>query len=176
MTTTRTLLFASLASLLLAACVRGDGNSSVFQHLSIRGDGVVVAHSRTGSDAIVTSKGDLTIDNKPVPVTPTQRKLLQDYNRHVLALRTDAVATGKAGGRTAIRSVTAVVEGLVSGNADQIGDKVDRQASEVEALADKVCQHLLDIRSAQEEIIAEIPAFKPFATIAKQQAEDCNRS
>ena len=171
MLSTRAFFLAATASMSLAACVQYD-DGSVFQHLSIRGD-TVVAHSRAGTDAIIASSGDLSIDGKPVQITPAQRKLLQGYNRDVLALRTDGIATGKQGARTGAAAIGAVIEGLGSGRPDEIDAKVERQASQVEALASKICLDLAGIRSAQEAIVGEIPAFKSYATIEIQQVKDC---
>lgn len=72
-----------------------------------------------------------------------------------------------------IAALGAVAQGLAKGNPDEIDAKVEHEASQVEALANKVCLNLADIRSTQEAIVAEIPAFKPYATIEAQQVKDC---
>lgn len=174
----RILAFATIAlfATMLAACV-ADGNSgttnSAFQHVSVAGNGDVIAHATDGGDARITAAGDLDIRGKNVVVTPAQRQLLQGYHTDVLALRKDAVATGKAGVETGAHALDAVARGLASGNADSIDSEIDSRASKVDALAHAVCQDLARLYAAQGQVTAAIPAFRPYATIEPHEVSEC---
>lgn len=160
----------------VAACSRGDGhdrNTSVFQHLSITDNGDVIAHASGGNSARISAAGDLDIQGKSVAVTPAQRELLQSYRADALALRKDAIATGKAGVETGMHALGAVAKGLASGNTDSIDSEVNSRADKVDALAHTVCQDLARLYAAQGQVTAAIPAFSPYATIESHEVSDC---
>ena len=166
-----------LATALLGACSHGGDHSrtsSMFQHLSITDDGDVIAHARDSSKARITAAGDLEIAGKPVSVSPVGRKRLQAYHADALALRHDAIATGKAGVQTGLHALDAVAKGLGSGDTDSIGAEVNGRADKVDALADTVCQDLARLYADQQQATAAIPAFGPYATIERHEVSDCH--
>jgi hypothetical protein len=175
----RILAFATAVSLvsLLSACVAG-GNSgttdSAFQHIAIADNGDVVVHAIDGGDARITAAGDLDVRGKNVAVTPAQRGLLQAYHADALALRKNAVATGKAGMDTGMHAIDAVAKGLASGNASSIDSEVNSRAKKVDALAREVCQDLARLYEDQGAIANAIPAFGPYATIEPHEITDCH--
>jgi hypothetical protein len=167
----------ALAVGLLAACSQGrgdDGHTSVFQHLSIADNGDVIAHARDGSSARISAAGDIEIGGKPITVTAAQRRLLQSYHADTLALRRDAVATGKAGIQTGLHAISAVAKGLASGNPDSIDAEVNSRAQKVDALAHGVCQDLARLYADQGQVATAIPAFNPYATIEPREVSDCD--
>lgn len=163
----------TLAVGLLAACSHGNGRDSVFQHLSIAGNGDVIAHARDGSSARISAAGDLEIAGQRIAVTPSQRELLRGYHAGALALRRDAIATGKAGMETGLHAIGAVAKGLASGNPDSIDSKVDGRAEKVDALAHTVCQDLARLYADQGRVATAVPAFSPYATIEPHEVSDC---
>lgn len=170
------LLLSLLVAPALAACTyggQGGGTTSVFQHLTITHDGDVIAHAHDGSSARITRSGDLDIQGKSIGVTQAQRELLKGYRNDALALRSDAVATGKAGARTGLHAVGAVVSGLASGNPDSIDAKVNASAGQVRAMAQAVCKDLAQLYANQNKVVAALPAFKPYATIEPHEVSDC---
>ncbi|HET8940441.1 MAG TPA: DUF2884 family protein [Rudaea sp.] len=167
-------LFAALTlTLLVAAC--GDNDSSVFRHISVLDHSRIAVHAHNAADAIVTANGDLSIAGNNVVLTAEQRGLLQHYFAAVIALQADAIATGKAGAQTATTALGSVVSGLANGDPDKIGDDIEKQADEVDVAATKVCADLSAIQTNQDAIAAQLPAFKPYASIEAKQALECNR-
>jgi hypothetical protein len=167
----------TLAVGLLAACSHGngrDGSTSVFQHLSIAGNGDVIARARDGSSARISAAGDLEIAGQRIAVTPTQRELLQGYHAGALALRNDAIATGKAGMQTGLHAIGAVAKGLASGNPDSIDSEADGRAKKVDAMAQTVCQDLARLYEDQGQVTTAIPEFSPYATIEPHEVSDCH--
>lgn len=160
----------------LAACThggQGGSTTSVFQHLTITNDGDAIAHAHDGSNARIDAAGDLEIQGKSVKVTQAQRELLKSYRNDALALRSDAVATGKAGARTGLHAVGAAVSGLASGNPDSIDAKVNASADQVRTMAQAVCKDLAQLYADQNKVVAALPAFQPFATIEPHEVSDC---
>jgi hypothetical protein len=163
----------TLAVGLLAACSHGNGHDSVFQHLSITGNGDVIAQARDGSRARISAAGDLEIAGQRIAVTPSQRELLRGYHADTLALRNDAIATGKAGMETGLHAIGAVAKGLASGNPDSIDSQVEGRAKKVDALADAVCRDLARLYANQGQLTTAIPEFSPYATIEPHEVSDC---
>lgn len=160
----------------VAACSHGNGHdrtTSVFQHLSVTDHGDVIAHARDGSSARISAAGDLDIQGKSVAVTPAQRALLQSYHADAMALRKDAMATGKAGVETGMHALGAVAKGLASGNTDSIDSEVNSRASKVDTLAQAVCQDLARLYAAQGRVTTAVPAFSPYATIEPHEVFEC---
>ncbi len=167
----------ALATALLAACGHGGGDHSgamsAFRHLTITDSGDVMVHARNGSKARITATGDLYIEGKSITTTAAERELLQDYHSGAVALRRDAIATGKAGMDTGIHALGAVAKGLASGNPDSIDSEVNSRAKKVDALADAVCQDLARLYADQGKVAAAIPAFHPYATIEPREVSEC---
>lgn len=174
----RILTFAAIVLIVAtaAACSHGighDRNTSVFQHLSITDNGDVIAHAHDGSSARINAAGDLDIQGRSVGMTPAQRELLQNYHADAIALRKDAIATGKAGVETGMHALDAVAKGLASGNADSIDSEVNNRTDKVNALAHTVCQDLARLYATQGKVTTAISAFSPYATIESHEVSDC---
>jgi hypothetical protein len=163
-------------SMLLALCAAtaacGHANTE-FQHLSVLDDSHLAVHAPGRADAIVSASGALSIAGTPVTVDAAQAQIAARYFASAIALRNDAVKTGAAGASTAATAITSVAVGLASGNPDSIDAKVNASAAKVEAAANRVCADVLALTQAQDDLAASLPQFKPYATIAAHEANDC---
>ena len=165
---------AAVLALLLAGCTSehpGD-TGSVFRHFSIV-DGAIAVHAEGITDTMVDADGGLTIAGNAIATGAGQRQLLARYHDGILQLRSDGVAVGRAGIRTAGKAIGSVVAGLVSGKPDKIEAKVDARAREVEQRVAELCDTLRGIRSTQDAIAAQVEAFRPYATITADDAGHC---
>jgi hypothetical protein len=162
---------ATFALALLAGCSSQE-NYSAFRYFSVE-DGSVAVHAQGLPDAHVAANGDLNIAGKPVAVEAPQRDLLKQYYTAILALREQAIATGMAGAATGAQAVTSVVSGLASGNPDKIDQEVNAKAARVEAEAAKLCAKFGEIRTLQLSLAEQLPALKPYATIAPGATVNC---
>jgi hypothetical protein len=164
-----------LAAALLAACDSDGGPAHAsFQHFEVNDANLVTVHAHGASDATVNAAGDLVIAGKAVATTPAQRQLLQRYFTEVQGIRGDALAVGQQGVALAGKAVGEVVSGLMAGDPDRIDKRVEAEAAKVEAKAEQICVRLGAIRSVQESIAADLPAFRPYATIRADQVSDCS--
>ncbi|MFI4970371.1 MAG: hypothetical protein ACHP7D_09200 [Lysobacterales bacterium] len=174
MNSIRTLISLVLLAAATAGCSDNAGHGQVFRHISVLDADHIAIHARSGPDAVVSSNGDFSIDGKPVAVAPAQQALLKQYFNDAIALRDDAIATGRAGVATASKAIGSVVSGLASGNPDKIGAEVEARAAKVEASAAKVCADVTTLYSRQTAISAGVEAFRPYATIESPgTAGDC---
>lgn len=165
------MMFAIAAS--VAGC-NGTSSDTVTTYISIQtSDGSILVHAPGRSDAHITAAGDLSIAGTKVTVTSEQRELLQKYYVTTLMMRDHGIATGNAGIATAGKALSSVASGLASGNTDKIDSEVNASAAKVEAQAALVCTDLADLRSIQETLAGQLPAFQPYALIKANEAEDC---
>lgn len=165
------ILMAALPA--LAACGRGE-TGAAFVHFSFAGDGRIALHSRTAADALLAADGGLRIEGNPVALTAPQQALLRDYYASIETLQRDAAATGAAGARTGATAIGSVVSGLVSGNPDSIGPKIDAAAAKVEAAAAKICGDLAALHTQQDALTAQLPAFRPYASVSAAEVASCS--
>jgi hypothetical protein len=176
-------LFATLTLCsLLAACDGGsDGHSITIEsgvHLSngsIRTkDGQIILRTSNAPDAMISAQGDLTINQQSVAADPAMRDLLKSYYQNATAVHTDGIATGKAGADVGKQAMESVKEGLANGHPDQIGPEVEAKAQLVKEAALKICQDLNGVQAAQNQLAAQLPAFKPYGHIVSaDDVSDC---
>ncbi|MEO7200149.1 MAG: hypothetical protein ABIY56_08045 [Dokdonella sp.] len=165
-----------LLAVSMAACTSNDNSSSSsdFNRISFHHDSVIV-HSRQAPPAVLLRDGSLSIEGETIVATAAQQQLLADYYRQSVQLRDSGIAVGAAGGTMAGHAIGAVVSGLASGNPEQIGPRVEAQVAKIEARVAELCSELEALRSTQQAIAAELPAFLPYATISADDVERCNQ-
>lgn len=159
---------------LIAGCGKDSADTNV---LSFRGSSNLVnggitlqndevtLHVQSAPDAVINAAGDLSIDQHPAAVSAAQRALLQDYYRNVLAARDHGILTGKAGAAIAGQAIKSVVQGVASGNTDNIDKEIDAKSQKVTQAALKICQDMAGIKTAQDNLAGQLAAFKPYAGI-----------
>jgi hypothetical protein len=151
----------------VAGCNSSDHYDTVTNYLSIH-EGSIAVHSSGRADADITAAGDLSIAGNNVAVNDTQRDLFKHYY-------TTAIATGEAGAAVAGKALSSVASGLASGDTSKIDSEVNASADKVEAKAALICTDLADLRSTQETLAGQLPAFQPYAQIKANEADDCRR-
>lgn len=173
-------LYHSLLALplvgLLAACNPGThvststGNvSSDGKNITLRADGQ--------PDARISANGDLTIDGKAVTLNAAQRVLLQSYKTQMDAMTADGIAIGKQGAKLAGKAVGAAIQGAINGDdGDKVGSQVEAEAKKIEQQAMQLCKRLVTIKTSQDALAEQLPAFKPYATIDDSDVHDCGSS
>lgn len=167
---------------LLAACGDGSDTPVTFSsdntnmlngHIRLS-NGNVTLHAENAPDATITAIGDLQIGQQGVQVDAAARELLKSYYRNAMLIRTDGIATGKAGAAVGEAAAKSVVSNLASGNPDQIQRDVEAKAQGVKQAALKICEDLGNIQTAQDQLVAQLPAFKPYGNIVKgDNVSDC---
>lgn len=166
-----------MSVLAMATVGLGGCNShqvSIDDDITLAGDHVAL-HVSGRPDAEISAAGDLSIGSTPVSVTPAQRELLKSYYSDTLAVRDHGIATGVAGANVAGTALSSVAKGLASGNTDKIDAEVNASAAKVEAQAANICADLQRIHATQETLSAQLEAFRPYASVAANQVDDCAR-
>lgn len=123
--------------------------------------------------AEITPTGDLLIEGKAVAIDPAQRALLLQYRGEIIAVAEAGMAIGVKGADLGMQAAGAAIAGIFSGNADQVGQKVEAQASKIEAEALKLCEGLAPLLATQTRLAAALPAFVPYARLTQADVDDC---
>lgn len=158
---------------LLVATLAGCGGETYIgdragHSLTLRDD-VLTAHADGHPDAVVDATGTLTIDGKPVPVTPAQRALLKAWHDQLVGVRTAGIRTGVAGVKLAGHAVADAVTG--GGKDASARAEPAREQLRAEALA--ICDHFDALQKTQNALAASLPAFKSYAALEVRADADC---
>jgi hypothetical protein len=171
-------VFATLSLIAATAgCSKkpGDGlHISVINHINVVGDHVQV-NGDGAHRADIAADGALSIDGHAQTLTSTQQAMSRRYYDQAIGISQDGIAMGKAGAAMASQAVGTAIEELRNGKPDEIGKKVEAEASKLQAKAMKMCDRVASLRTAQDELSASLPAFAPFAKIDANAAKDCHK-
>lgn len=124
--------------------------------------------------AEITPQGDLLIEGKAVPVTPEQRKLLQDYRSQLVKIAMAGMGIGVQGAELAGKAVTEALKGVLTGDTDHIEKKVKTEAGKVEESAKQLCALLPAVYESQQKLAQSLPAFVPYAQMTQKDVSKCH--
>jgi hypothetical protein len=137
-------------------------------------DDVVTLHVDGSPDATITSTGELSVDDKPVTVTPPQKGLLILYVQSVKAVHDQALALGSAGAKIGLSALKDKLSGDDSDASKKQRD--DSATSQTHAFVSKMCEAQADIEAVQNQLAAQLPAFKPYGGIMRDKdIQDCKK-
>lgn len=124
--------------------------------------------------AEITPQGDFLIAGKAVPLTPAQRTEMLAYRQQIVGVAQQGVEIGKQGASLGMSAAGAAIAGVLAGESDQqIRQHVEAQASGIREAAVKICNRLPAMMTSQQKLAADVPAFKPYATMTRQDIDDC---
>jgi hypothetical protein len=159
---------AALLCTLLAACSIPD-TTMENGAIKLYGD-VVVLHVDGAPEADIASDGGLTVNDKPVAITPADRALLMQYNRSVRDVRETGMAMGKAGVETAAKAIAA----KASSTPNNAKAAAKAGAGQLQDLSLDICKDTAAIKAAQDQLATQLAAFKPYASIVSAASvADC---
>jgi hypothetical protein len=132
-------------------------------------DNVVTLHAKDAPDAVITSDGTLQVDGKVVSVTPAQRGLLMLYFQNVMDVHQTGKEMGKAGANMGANALKDSIAGKSKAEKDDDAKAGGRQ---LKTLGLKICRDQANIANVQDQLAAQLPAFKPYSHIADAHADD----
>ncbi|MGV6492636.1 DUF2884 family protein [Stenotrophomonas rhizophila] len=125
--------------------------------------------------AEITPQGELLINGRTVTTTASQRALLVDYRKQVEALAGAGMDIGVAGANLGVSAAGEALKGILAGDTQGIEARVNAEAGKIEAQARKLCALLPGMMAKQQALAAELPAFKPYATMDQSDIDDCGK-
>ncbi len=125
--------------------------------------------------AEITPDGRLLIAGKEVAANDTQRRHLQEYRGHVVAIAMDGMDVGLAGAKLGASAAGEGLKGIFSGDSEGVEKRINAEAEKIEAQAKRICDRLPAMLASQQALARELPAFKPYATMDQGDVDDCGK-
>ena len=125
--------------------------------------------------AEITPEGDLLIGGKLVTATAEQRKLLLEYRGHIMGVAEAGIDIGLQGADLAGKAVGEALKGVLTGNTDQIEQKIEAEAQGIEKAAVELCKLLPAMKVTHDKLAAAMPEFKPYATMDQSDVDNCGK-
>jgi hypothetical protein len=70
----------------------------------------------------------------------------------------------------------AALTAMFSGESEQqVRQQVEAQTSGIRQAALKICDRLPPLMAEQQKLAADVPAFKPYATMTQKDIDDCRK-
>lgn len=140
------------------------------------------ATSKTaGNDTLpaaqITPQGDLLVDGKAVAINARQRQQLLDYRGQVIGLAKIGIDGGEKAAMAALEaadvSLFSLIVGGLSGSLERRVEASVKQ--HVVPLVQTICQRLPRVLESQQQLAANLPQFRPYASLERDDIDDCER-
>lgn len=82
---------------------------------------------------------------------------------------------GVAGANLGVKAAGEALKGIFSGDTNGIEERVNAEASKIEAQAKQLCTLLPGMMAKQQALAAAVPEFKPYATMDQSDIDDCGK-
>ena len=125
--------------------------------------------------AEITPDGRLLIAGKEVAANDVQRRHLQEYRGHVVAVAMAGMDVGLAGAKLGANADGEALKGIFSGDSEGVEKRINAEAAKIEAQAKRICDRLPAMLASQQALARELPAFKPYATMDQSDVDDCGK-
>ncbi|EQD63773.1 conserved hypothetical protein, secreted [mine drainage metagenome] len=166
------IVLIGLLTLGLSAC-GGDASINMDgQTIRMHADRVSI-RDRGGDTAEIEANGALRIAGKPVPLTPAQRVLTTRYFAQSQVALFDGKQTGWAGAHMAGSIVGSLFSALFHDDSRIINHTAHAQTANLDRHVDRLCSAIGAIRATQDQLVARLPAFAPYAAIDQRSVKSC---
>lgn len=150
----------------------GIGGNGV--HINVNGHEINTPDDKT-PHAEITPQGDLLVEGKPVDITPAQRAMLLQYRGEIIGVASAGMEIGKQGVDIAGKAVGTAIASIFNGKSDEAEREMKAQGDRIEAAAMKLCDQMQPMLKTQQELVASLPAFKPYAKLEQSDIDDCRK-
>ncbi|MBH1646894.1 hypothetical protein I5U82_03150 [Stenotrophomonas maltophilia] len=125
--------------------------------------------------AEITPDGRLLIAGKEVAANDVQRRHLQEYRGHVVAVAMAGMDVGLAGAKLGANAAGEALKGIFSGDSEGVEKRINAEAAKIAAQAKRICDRLPAMLASQQALARELPAFMPYATMDQSDVDDCGK-
>ena len=125
--------------------------------------------------AEITPAGDFLIAGKLQPIDAGQRRELLAYRRQVVGIALAGIEVGQQAADAALEAVGgSFISILFNALSGRLEHQVERVVeSHVQPMVLSVCRELPAVMASQQRLSASLPAFRPYATLAQDDIDDC---
>lgn len=151
-------------------------NLDVANSLQVNGDGRRKAKTEPKlPKAEITPQGDFLIDGEAVAIDSNQRRQLLGYRRMVIEVAKAGIDIGEVSALAAVdsvdRGVFSLMVGAMTGSLERRIERTVRNTVGPGVLL--ICDRMPALRDAQQQLASDLPAFRPYARLEAQDADDC---
>ena len=123
----------------------------------------------------ITPEGDLLVDGKAVAVDAAQRRQLLDYRAQVIGIARTGIDAGEHAAMLALDLTNVsmfrlIVGGLTGSLERRVEASVKR---DIQPAVLQICRQLPQLRDSQQALAANVPEFRPYATLDQDDVADC---
>ena len=125
----------------------------------------------------ITPKGDLLVDGKAVAIDATQRRRLLDYRAQVIGIAKTGIDAGEQAAMVAIDLTNvSLFRLIVGGMTGSLERRVEASVKrDIAPAVLQICRQLPRLRDSQQALAANVPEFRPYATLDDDDVADCER-
>ncbi len=125
----------------------------------------------------ITPGGDLLVDGKKVAVDAAQRRQLLDYRKQVIGIAKTGIDAGEHAAMVAIDLTNvSLFHLIVGGMTGSLERRVEASVKrDIEPAVLQICRQLPQLRDSQQALAANVPEFRPYATLDDDDVADCER-
>lgn len=151
-------------------------NLDVANSLQVNGDGRRKAKTQPKlPKAEITPQGDFLIEGEAVAIDSNQRRQLLGYRRMVIEVAKAGIDIGEVSALAAVdsvdRGVFSLMVGAMTGSLERRIERTVRNTVGPGVLL--ICDRMPELRDAQQQLASDLPAFRPYARLEAQDADDC---
>jgi hypothetical protein len=151
------------------------GNLEVGNNFHFGKDGKRAAGDKALPKAEITPRGDFLVDGKAVAISAEQRSQLLAYRGQVIDIARTGIDLGEHGAQVALEAVdrplfSLIIGGLTGSLERRVEATVKR---EIEPGVRQICGRLPALRVSQQQLAANLPQFRPYATLEADDVDDC---
>ncbi|MFT4257782.1 MAG: hypothetical protein QM599_12645 [Pseudoxanthomonas sp.] len=153
------------------------GNLDVGNNLRFGKSGKRADGDKPLPKAEITPKGDFLLDGKPVAIDADQRRQLLAYRGRIIDIARAGIDIGERSAQAALdavdRGLFSLVFGAMTGGLERRVEKTVKEA--VEPGVRQICRSLPALLETQQQLVASLPPFGPYATLQTDDVENCEK-
>ena len=125
----------------------------------------------------ITPAGDLLIDGKAVVIDAGQRRQLLDYRGQVIGVARAGIEAGQKAALVALEATdVSMFQLIVGGLSGSLERRIENTVKkELRPAIVQICRSLPQLHASQQSLAASVPAFRPYATLRKEDVAECER-
>lgn len=127
--------------------------------------------------AEITPRGDFLVEGNAVAIDAAQRQQLLGYRSLVIDIAKDGIDAGETAAMAAIQAADTSLFGLIVGGlTGSLERRVERTVKQhIEPMVRQICRRLPEVLASQQQLSASLPQFRPYATLERDDVEDCEK-
>lgn len=173
------LALLSCSLFLLSACAAfrtADADLDAASRQIATSDMTLTAYGSGIPKAAITPQGDFLVAGKAVTLSARQRDEVLDYRAQYIDIAQRGIAIGRQGVDVGRRAMAPMMLAALFGASDKTIDaSMDKRLAGVRVATAKLCDRMPALMAAQQQLAADLPAFKPYATLTQKKIDDCHQ-